>query len=167
MSANSLTVTAVHHVMEKTHVMPLIDKSSICPVEVESMNVIHYEEADILNELDEMLQGHEDGSISTEQLNEKLDEFLQHMTAHFRAEEVQMEAIAFPPYPVHKSEHDRVIAEANDIIANWKQGGELSTLAQYLRVELPEWLDQHIATMDKITAHFFAMAGKEVELNPG
>ncbi len=145
--------------------MPVVDKSSICVVEVDSMNRIHYEEADMLNELDELMQAHEAGNTSDDALDAKLDEFLQHMSAHFRGEEVQMQAINFPPYPIHKSEHDAQIALANEKIDNWKQSRELGPLAAYLRNELPQWLDQHIATMDKVTARFFAMNGKEVSLD--
>ncbi len=145
--------------------MPVVDKSSICVVEVDSMNRIHYEEADMLNELDELMQAHEAGNTSDDALDAKLDEFLQHMTAHFRGEEVQMQAINFPPYPIHKSEHDAQIALANEKIDAWKQSRELEPLAAYLRIELPQWLDQHIATMDKVTARFFAMNGKEVSLD--
>ncbi len=145
--------------------MALIDKSSICIVEVDSMNRIHHEEADMLNELDAMMRGYENGDTDIASLNAKLDEFMAHMTAHFRAEEVQMEAINFPPFPIHKSEHDRVIEDARNRIAEWKQSEALAPLSDYLRNELPEWLDQHIATMDKITAHFFAMNGREVSLD--
>ncbi len=145
--------------------MPVVDKSSICVVEVDSMNRIHYEEADMLNELDELMQAHEAGNASDDALDAKLDEFLQHMTAHFRGEEVQMQAINFPPYPIHKSEHDAQIEHATQKINDWKQSRELAPLSAYLRIELPEWLDQHIATMDKVTARFFAMNGKEVSLD--
>jgi hemerythrin len=145
--------------------MPVVDKSSICIVEVDSMNQIHYEEADMLNELDALMQQREAGDASDEALEAKLDEFMAHMTAHFRGEEVQMQAINFPPYPIHKSEHDLQIEQARQTINAWKASHDLQPLADYLRVELPQWLEQHIATMDKITAHFFAMNGKEVSLD--
>ncbi len=145
--------------------MPVVDKASIHPVAVESMNAIHHEEADMLNELDELMRGHELGTIDDAELDAKLDEFLRHMTAHFAGEEEQMRAIDFPPYPIHKSEHDFQIERANQLIAAWKQSRDLAPLADYLRSELPQWLDQHIATMDKVTAHFFAMNGKEVTLD--
>ena len=145
--------------------MPVVDKSSIRLVEVESMNAIHYEEADMINELDELMRGLAKGNVSDADLDAKLDEFLQHMTAHFRGEEVQMEAIGFPPYPIHKGEHDHQIGKAGQIIEQWKQSRELEPLAHYLREELPQWLDQHIATMDTVTAHFFAMNGREVTLD--
>ena len=145
--------------------MPVVDKSSICIVEVDSMNRIHYEEADMLNELDALMRTLEAGDSGDEMLEAKLDEFMTHMTAHFRGEEVQMRAINFPPYPIHKSEHDLQIELANRTIAARKASRDLQPLANYLRVELPQWLDQHIATMDKVTAHFFAMNGKEVSLD--
>ena len=144
--------------------MPVVDKSSIYPVEVESMNAIHHEEADMINELDELMRGYAEGHVGDADLDARLDEFLRHMTAHFRGEEVQMEAINFPPYPIHKSEHDYQIGKAGQIIEAWKQSRDLEPLADYLRNELPQWLDQHIATMDKVTAHFFAMNGREVSL---
>jgi len=145
--------------------MPVVDKASIHLVEVDSMNTIHHEEADMLNELDELMRQHEAGTIDDARLDAKLDEFLHHMTAHFAGEEAQMRAIQFPPYPIHKSEHDFQIGRARQLIEEWKQSRNLAPLADYLRAELPQWLDQHIATMDKVTAHFFSMNGKEVTLD--
>jgi hemerythrin len=144
--------------------MPVVDKASIHQVAVDSMNAIHHEEADMLNDLDELMREHEAGTTDNARLDAKLDEFLHHMTAHFAAEETQMRAIQFPPYPIHKSEHDFQIGRARQLIDEWKQSRELGPLADYLRAELPQWLDQHIATMDRITAHFFAMNGREVSL---
>jgi hemerythrin len=144
--------------------MPLIDKATLCVIAVDSMNDIHYEEADLLNALDVMLDDLADQRIAVTTLDEKLDEFLTHMTAHFRGEELQMIAINFPPYPVHKQEHDIVLQRAVEVLNHWKSVRDTNALAQYLRVDLPQWLDQHIATMDKVTAHFLAQAGKQVEL---
>lgn len=145
--------------------MPVIDKSTLFPVALESMNEIHHEEADMLNALDELMQQVEQGSAAVDSLEAKLDEFLDHMTSHFRGEEVEMEAINFPPYRIHKSEHDNELAKASECINNWKTSNDLEPLATYLREELPQWLDQHIATMDKVTAHFLAMNGREVSLS--
>ncbi len=142
----------------------LIDPSSIPQVEVASMNRIHNEEAELFNELDRLLDAYSRDEIPAERIDHELDTFLQHMQAHFRAEETQMQAIRFPPYPVHKGEHDKVLAVAEQRIQAWKETRDTEALSTFIRSDLPAWLTQHIDTMDRVTAHFFALAGKEVEM---
>ena len=40
---------------------------------------------------------------------------------------------------------------------HWKATRDLPALRHYLETELPAWLQQHIATMDMITARFLKM----------
>jgi hemerythrin len=126
------------------------------------MNDIHCEEVDMLNELDELFIIYAENNAAAEQLDTKLDAFFEHMNAHFKAEEIQMEAIKFPPYPVHKSEHDGLLQHAQKQIINWKETRQLEPISQFVRDELIPWLIQHISTMDKVTAVFIAKAGKEL-----
>ncbi len=142
--------------------MPLIDQSAVFVTELESMNNIHYEEVEMLNELDQLLTQYAENTASAEQLDKNLEAFFTHMKAHFKAEEVQMEAIKFPPFPVHKSEHDGLLQHAEKQIIDWKETRQLEPISQFIRNELVPWLIQHISTMDKVTAVFIAKAGKEV-----
>jgi hemerythrin len=83
----------------------------------------------------------------------KLDALIHHTTEHFERENRNMLIIGFRPYPVHKEEHDIALAGMQAVFDQWKSSRNLSTLRQYLE-DLSAWLQQHIATMDKITAHF-------------
>lgn len=60
--------------------MPLIDKSSIFVTELESMNNIHYEEVDMLNELDELFTQYVENAATAEQLDTKLARILHEFT---------------------------------------------------------------------------------------
>jgi hemerythrin-like metal-binding protein len=74
---------------------------------------------------------------------------------HFKGEEVMMQEKNFPPYPFHKGEHDKVLSIMNDIFLKWKETNDIQVLKQYFIEELPQWLVQHIQSMDTVTAMFF------------
>jgi len=63
----------------------------------------------------------------------------------------------FPPYPMHKMAHDEYRNEFDTILAAWHANGDLQPLAHFLKETTPVWLQQHIATMDAVTANFFSM----------
>ncbi|MFO0583921.1 MAG: hemerythrin family protein [Anaeromyxobacter sp.] len=83
-----------------------------------------------------------------------------HTQAHFEREEAVMREVGFPPYPVHKAEHDRVLAEFGGEVAAYERGGDAARLLAYLDAVVAGWFPQHMASMDTITAQFSAMRGK-------
>jgi hemerythrin len=88
-------------------------------------------------------------------LNTKYQEWYNHTVEHFKGEEVMMQEKNFPPYPFHKGEHDKVLSIMNDIFLKWKETNDIQVLKQYFIEELPQWLVQHIQSMDTVTAMFF------------
>lgn len=83
--------------------------------------------------------------------------FLEHNREHFAREEVAMQASGFPPYPVHKNEHDRTLAwlaELTDAIAAGSADPE--TVIRAVDRDIPAWFIQHIQTMDWATANWIA-----------
>ncbi len=133
----------------------LIDPDDFPRVELDFMNRVHDEEVAMLNRLADLVTQRETDPAVQADIDALLNAFLTHMRRHFADEEAMMRRIAFPPYPVHKQEHDRVL----DALTALHEQTDRRELERFLLEELPGWLDQHVATMDMITARFLAMQG--------
>ena len=83
-----------------------------------------------------------------------------HTRAHFQREEEVMRAVRFPAYPVHKAEHDRVLAELAAEATAYADTRDAARLLGYLDAVVASWFPTHMATMDTITARFAAAAGQ-------
>ena len=70
-----------------------------------------------------------------------------------------MERIGFFAYPMHKGEHDRVLAEMEGVKAQL-EAGDLAAVRQYVEVTVPNWFMEHLNTMDTVTAQFALQAGE-------
>ncbi len=124
-------------------------------VELAFMNEDHAEAAKIINELLGLLENDQpDGA----RLTEVFKQLLQHNKEHFAREEEQMLKFDFPPYPVHKHEHDIVLAEMESELNAWTEAHDLDRIKHYTRITLTNWFVNHIATMDTITARYITSA---------
>lgn len=135
--------------------MALLTIDQVHHVAVDEMQQTHEEEISMLNELDQLATLYENDPTKHQELEEKLETYIQHVHDHFANEERLMELYGFPPYPMHKAEHDRVLYELNGIVMRWKQHNEIDTMISYLRQSV-EWIINHINTMDNITAMFIS-----------
>lgn len=86
-----------------------------------------------------------------------LDRLLEHTRTHFGEEERQMREAQFPPYPMHKGEHDRVLADMETRIAQWQQGRDAEALRSWLDKSVGDWFVNHVGMMDFVTARFIAV----------
>ncbi len=84
-----------------------------------------------------------------------LDELAAHFEAHFAREEALMQETGFPPMPIHKTEHRRVLAWTANI-ADAARDGDIARLRTFLTVDAPRWFADHAATMDMATANWAA-----------
>lgn len=134
--------------------MPSIDGSALPELPVEFMNRDHLDAVEMANALDEIL---DEGEV--EAITEALEDLVEHTREHFLREEDAMREVGFPAYPMHKAEHDRVLGEIDDVLAQWTRSGDREELASWLRGGFPSWLIDHIQTMDTVTAAFLARAG--------
>ncbi len=125
-------------------------------VALAEMNAVHRQEIRLLREFVETLEACRHGNESRDALDPLLGALLDHLAAHFRGEEARMEAAAFPPYPVHKAEHDRVLAEARAVAEAWLRYRDFDALRRYFCEVLPAWMYNHVATMDRVTAAYLA-----------
>ncbi len=89
-----------------------------------------------------------------------LDELLEHTRHHFAEEERLMQETQFPPYRMHKGEHDNVLTDMSAQIERWKQGRDAAALRDWLDRTVGDWFVNHVRTMDFVTAGFIAMKQK-------
>ncbi len=128
-------------------------------VDAPFMNRVHDEEAEMLERLRLQLQAVEQGSDPVASLDPLVDELLSHMIEHFEREERLMLQIGFPPYPMHKSAHDEMLETTRGVVEAWKKQPDTALLERFFLQQLPQWLEQHISTMDFVTARFFVSSG--------
>lgn len=136
--------------------LPVVDIADMPKVALESMNEVHQEEVALINRLGELVMQGIAGDVDIEQIKRVLDEWLLHTRAHFESENSLMETYAFPPYPVHKEEHTQVLTRIESLMAQWSKDLELQQLADFIFVEWRSWFDQHVNSMDKVTAQFLS-----------
>ena len=84
---------------------------------------------------------------------------------HCAREERVMQESRCPPFPVHQGEHVRALELLHAAQANWRENEDFQALETYIRQEWGTWLTQHIATMDRVTAHYLSRFGIEVDLS--
>jgi hemerythrin len=137
--------------------MSIVDLEAIPQVTLPFMNDDHREEARLLNEVGEAVQGHAKGKVPVETVLQRFEALLAHTQEHFGREEEAMRQASFPPYPVHKGEHDRVIEEMESEEAHFRETGDTARLWGYVSGAVPAWFVGHIQSMDAMTAGFVNM----------
>ena len=135
--------------------MPTIDMNNIPTTRSAMMNHDHKEFVEILNTLLTLL----DDNSEPNSITNELASLQTHTQKHFAREEELMLKANFPPYPVHKSEHERVLFLLKEAIANWGADHDKKKLTALLQDQLPEWLVQHVASMDMVTSQFLENTG--------
>ena len=135
--------------------MSLLTIDQVQRISVDEMQHTHEEEISMLNEIDALATIYENDKTKQVELENKLDEYIEHVKEHFANEERLMRLYEFPPYSIHKAEHDRVLHELNDVVIRWKQHGEIDKIVAYLRQSV-DWITNHISTMDNMTAMFIS-----------
>lgn len=84
--------------------------------------------------------------------------FAQHLRDHLAREEELMQRFGFPPYPIHKYEHDRVRGELEGVEKRLA-GGAMTVARAYVTDVVPEWFVNHKNTMDFATAAWIRNQG--------
>ncbi len=127
------------------------------------MNETHAEEInmvqDVLRQIDSMGSNADTAAISAQ-----LERWLAHTQAHFQRENTMMQDIHFPMYPVHAGEHSRVLAELEAVLAAWTVKPDKAELRDYIENQWQPWFEQHVSTMDTVTAQFAVMQGWDPDM---
>lgn len=121
------------------------------PVALDFMNHDHAEFASLYAEGVHLL---EDGDYAA--LDELLEKLVTHTREHFAAEERAMQAGNFPPYPMHKMEHDRVLTEMVRQVARWTGQRDVTGFREFMLIALPDWFTKHVNLMDAVTARYLS-----------
>ena len=130
----------------------MLDFNLLPKVTIDFMNDDHEEAVAIVNAFQ---QGIENGDVHAVEF--QIKQLIEHCEAHFGREEACMRQHSFPPYLIHKQEHDRVLMELNMIAQQLKQHQDVEKIRSYAMQEFPAWFAQHLNTMDKMTAQYLSM----------
>ncbi len=133
----------------------LIDKRNLPLVAEDFMNDVHFEDVEIINELYETILKYEKSIVEKSEVVKMYETWYEHTVNHFKGEEEKMIEMNFPPYMMHKSEHERCLEQMSNVIDNFIKDNDVNALKKYFEEDLLDWLVNHIQTMDTVTAMFF------------
>ncbi len=137
--------------MTAKHPPSILDTADIPQVAVESMNETHREEVELINRLGVLLRA---DPLDPEAVSVALDAWVEHTREHFAAENRLMQTHGFPAYPMHGAEHQRVLALLESLRQGWQDHHDPAPLVAFLFDQWPGWFDQHVNSMDRVTAGF-------------
>ena len=127
----------------------MISDEQIPMVAMPGMNDTHLEEAILINRLSGAIAERDVQSVTA-----LMENLVEHTVDHFASEEKMMQEKRFPPYMMHKGEHDRALNEMRMQLTMWNQEHDFEVLRFYVEVTLVDWIMGHIRTMDTVTAKF-------------
>jgi len=137
--------------------MSLIPQNEIPQVAMAFMNDVHAEDVEIINDLYERILAYKQdaGEANAAAIDAQFERWYEHTLDHFEGEETKMLELNFPPYSMHKSEHDKALAQMENVYRGWKEKRDIRRLHEYITKDIPLWLSNHIQTMDTVTSMFF------------
>ncbi|HPE59479.1 MAG TPA: hemerythrin family protein [Thiolinea sp.] len=137
------------------------DCTTLPEVALDFMNTVHCEELSLVAELKAALE--QPDTVTDDVVADRLQAWLEHTGAHFAREERLMQEYHFFAYPVHRGEHEWALAQLKAVQRRWQEQHNRTALLNYLQ-EWRSWLQQHIGTMDTVTALYLSRFNPEVEL---
>ncbi len=138
------------------------DPSSIPRVALESMNQTHREEVGMVQRLADLLVQGISGDMDETAISALIQAWIEHTREHFARENRLMEQYSFPAYPVHRGEHERVLSLLEALQQAWQNQYFPEPLAEFLCNDWPAWFDNHVKTMDQVTAAFLQRVANDV-----
>jgi hemerythrin len=134
--------------------LPVVAIDQIPLVALEVMNQVHREEVGMINQLGSLLIDGLQAEPDIEAITQSVVAWVDHTREHFAGENSMMRDHGFPPYLVHKGEHDQVLLRLEQLQRQWLENYNLQALADYLFIEWRNWFDHHVNSMDAVTAQF-------------
>ena len=129
----------------------MIDKTKLPTVGYDDMNAMHYEEADLINDLLAKIEKGSDSEVTS-----AVEALLAHMQKHFEYEEEMLKNRGFGMFDIHRSDHNRIMGETRMAYMNWRNFKEREALREFIEDEFMEWLNLHIQAMDSVAADFLS-----------
>jgi len=135
--------------------MALVYIEQVEEMSVAQMQETHENEIKILNAIDNLAIDYDRKEVTLEELEAKINEYVEHVHKHFANEEELMQKYNFPSYDMHKTAHDMFLEELDHAIKNWKRYDNIEKITNFIR-RTPEWIVLHVNTVDVPTANFLA-----------
>lgn len=111
----------------------------------------------LFDALNEFYNGLNQQKSSQDALRDLLVKLKDYTVYHFRTEEQLMQRYQFPGFELHKKEHDSFVAKINEIEERM-QAGKLVISIEMTNM-LKEWIENHIAKIDKQYSNFLLSHG--------
>jgi hemerythrin len=137
---------------------PLLPLDRIPQVALESMNQTHREEVERINRLAGLVAQGMLGKVDEASVTHHLAQWIDHTRQHFARENTLMVEYGFPAYAVHLGEHQRILELLESLQQDWLKRQSLQPLADFLFDAWQAWFDNHVQTMDSVTADFLLQA---------
>jgi len=128
---------------------------------VEQMQQTHEDEIKILNDIDKLAIRYEINKTGLDELEKKINEYIEHVKAHFANEERLMKEYDFPSFDMHKESHNMFFLDLEYSIKQWKRAGDIKKIIYFIR-KTPEWIVLHVNSVDAPTANFLATKMKGI-----
>ena len=132
-------------------------------VDLEFMNAEHRKAFVDADDIKRLLQAARADLDSIEKnIDRKLDKLLVGTISHFQKEEEVMKEFSFPARVKHRQEHQQFLRGLNAECRHWRSKHNLEAverLEHYVGEEFPNWLVNHIVTLDTVTASYIAHHG--------
>jgi len=132
-----------------------VTKINVSDIPVTSSEMMNRDHKEFIKLLAHLIETVNNSNNSEKDIDAELDQLRQHTAQHFSAEEALMVKTNFPPYAIHKGEHDRILTTFDESIANWKLERDREALKNLIEDDLPDWFIHHVSIMDSVTAQFF------------
>jgi hemerythrin len=148
----------------------ILDANTIPRVDIDFMNDTHAEEIEMVITLGNLIMVYMQADTQTadekQTITHALENWLQHTKAHFSRENELMKEIQFPPSAMHADEHESTLEQMTTIVEQWKLSHDIKPVEKFVFREWPTWLEDHINTMDMMTAKFAVMNGYDPQSLP-
>ncbi len=135
--------------------MALVYIEQLEDMSVEQMQQTHEDEIKILNDIDSLAVDYQLKKATLEELESKIDSYIEHVKMHFSNEEKLMQEYDFPSYDMHKTAHDMFLADLMHSVNQWKRYENVEKIVNFVR-RTPEWIYMHVNSVDAPTADFIA-----------
>ncbi len=147
--------------MTTNTVRKTLQQDEIPSVELDFMNATHFEEIKIVREIGELIDTYisENSDENQQALSKKLNAWLDHTILHFERENALMQETGFPAYEIHASEHVKALNLLRELINAWSDSQDIELVKNYIFSAWPTWFEQHVNTMDMMTAKFAVING--------
>lgn len=142
--------------------MALVYIEQLEEMSVEQMQQTHEDEIKILNEIDSLAVDHQFKRATLEELESKIEEYIDHVKMHFANEEKLMQTYDFPSYVMHKTAHDMFLEDLMHSVNQWKRYENVEKIVNFVR-RAPEWIYLHVNSVDAPTANFLAKKMDQTE----